>query len=917
MVGLNPLQNAKPRQEIPNEAPQYFSTFFEQHAKPPPVTIWQPPQVDLPRRSKAPTHRPRSPPQIPTAGTWTRPSIFDPKPQPKGLFQPKQKKSVDEMMWLGSVAGFALPEPAPPVEQRSLRSKLVRKPEQIPSQASFATGPKATEAKSRKEGEARARERRLEEWATKKRPHASDKRNDEPHGMVIEIAQPFESRLRTRKKVYTPLPQEEEAARISNRPNQIHRPYMPATDDQGGYTPNKPFLPQPVENLRHIPRPLLKRLKSQEEETLWMGLPQPVESTRRSNRKSPLIKMQSVTEMDSDKETAEADKAAILPQPVESSRRSNRPTPKSTVILPEPIESSRRSNRPRKEILPEPVESTRRSSRTVRKDDLPQPVESTRRSNRLATPKECPPRPAATSSNENLPQPIESSKRSNRSKDGLPVPIESTRRTSERRKEPPGPIELPVPVEITKKSNRPTPTFVQAGGPPTPTTSFFGPEILPQPVESTRRSHRPITARPLVLQPIECSLRSSRMRIPLTQMHTELPQPVSVSRWTSRAPGLRGDNPLPTSPGAYSFPRPGEKRRKMQQKFGSPAPDHVWHLHEPIDSTPSSPVDSPETSPSTSKCPSLSSSPTSTVTSTAWDVPVRRNHPRKESLDEGFTDYVERKLNRQKIEAEDKSGEGCEYPFPIAEGLDADHIGLGIRTRSSETIRPKLLRTIDSEPAISIRIPAGPSEDDYPSICHSPKFEAFRRPLSAPSDLNLDNNDNQDSSKPHHQVLPNAPEMWQPLGLSVIAPCTSVHAFTPADSLASSTIRQNNGNSPSKLLNLANGNGPPTVPQRMWGRQPAGPSPGYTVASRPPAKRRENNGTKEITPEFIDEVYRYLSLQYDNVAAQFDPELAEYTGTTIAAVKKDRKAALSKYCEKWVTEHPDFEAGEDRKAGFW
>jgi hypothetical protein len=100
----------------------------------------------------------------------------------------------------------------------------------------------------------------------------------------------------------------------------------------------------------------------------------------------------------------------------------------------------------------------------------------------------------------------------------------------------------------------------------------------------------------------------------------------------------------------------------------------------------------------------------------------------------------------------------------------------------------------------------------------------------------------------------------------------------------------------------------------MWGHHPAGPSPGYTVASLPPAKRRENTA-KEVTPDFIDDVYRYLGLQFENVAAKFDPELAIYTGVSIVVVKRNRRLALTKYCEKWVQENPDMEAGDTRKGG--
>ena len=146
---------------------------------------------------------------------------------------------------------------------------------------------------------------------------------------------------------------------------------------------------------------------------------------------------------------------------------------------------------------------------------------------------------------------------------------------------------------------------------------------------------------------------------------------------------------------------------------------------------------------------------------------------------------MERKLNEQKIDSEDMADEGSEYPFPIAEGaLDAHRAGLAIRTTSSETIRPSLLRTIESEPSISrhISTASGSDEEEFPVICHSPKFEAFKQALLPPI-LDLDHlNDNNDhglqrqESPPKAQigVTTNAPEMWKPPGLSVVAPCASI-----------------------------------------------------------------------------------------------------------------------------------------------
>jgi len=804
--------------------------------------------------------------------------VSEEKPSPSGLFQPK-KRSGDEIMWLGSVTGFSLPEPQTE-PQRSLRSKLVRKPEEIPSQASSATGPKATKAKRTKEEEARAREKRLEEWATRKKPHAAEKQPKRSDGSSVILPQPIESRLRPRKKVYTPLLQTED-----NRPNVIHRPHMP-TNEEGSYAPDKPFLPQPIEtvkktNRRPVPPP--KKLRSEEEESLWMGQPQPAETTRRTHRKSPLNKMQSVDDQDGDvlvggesRASGLTVKTSQLPQPIESLRRSNRPAGE---ILPKPIESSYRSNRvpeTKTEILPQPIESSKRSSRPA-KEFLPEPVESTRRSNRLSL--------------------------------------------TEKKEE-----DLPSPVEVTRRSNRPDPTPIQKDDPPTPTTSFFGPDALPQPIETTRRAHRPINVRPLIPQVVESSMRSSLSRVPHAEMHLDLPQQVSVSRWTSRAPGLRRDGASgkPTSPGQYHFTR---DRDRPKVKFAGPAADHVWHLEEPIDSTPASPVESPDASTTESKCPSLSSSPTSSATSMAWDVPVKpskipRGQGRRESVGDGFSGYVltlERKLKQEKIQAEDRAKEGPEYPFPITEDVDTDDAtyngsgatprsGLGTRSESSETIRPEL-RAVETEPAIRIQ-PRRTSDidyedeldddDDYP-ICSSPRFEAFKRPLAIPDFELLDDHD--EYYRERHP--PNVQGMWKPSGL-IAAHHISARLSSPSDSPAPSTMSSTRSTLTS---------GPLTAPAQMWHR-PGGPSPGYTVASLPPAKRRENTA-KEVTAGFVEDVYRYLSLQFDNVATKFDSELAAYTGLDITDVKRDRKAALTAYCEKWVQANPDFQAGERGKGGLW
>ncbi|KAI5796556.1 hypothetical protein EDC01DRAFT_651774 [Geopyxis carbonaria] len=889
MPGLNPLQNAQPKQRIPNEAPQYFNTFFEQPAKPPPVTIWQPPHIEKPPRSKAPTQRRRTPPTIPTAGTWSRKSSRgeeDKEKEPKGLFQPKLKRSVDEMMWLGSVTGFELKE------EKSLRSKLVRKPEEIPSQASALTGPKATEDKKKKEDEEKARQQRLQAWS-KKKPQATTEKtqrnSDLAASPIIPLPQPIESRLRPKKKIYTPVPQASEVARISNRPNAIHRPFMPTHDD-GGYAPENTFLPQPIETVRKSNRPRLEKVASKAEEdegTLWMGLPQPIETVRKSNRKSRLNKVSSID----DNDTKTEEKPSILPEPIETTRRSNRPAKPQTPIsiLPQPVESTRRSNRPvKQEILPEPIETVRRSNRP-QKEILPEPIETVRRSNR---PKK-----------EILPEPIETTRRSNR-------PADKSDKTQQAE-------ESSESTATNKESGRPDPSPIQRPSPPTPTTSFFGPDTLPQPIESSRRSHRPV-ARPLVPQVVETSMRSNRIRVPASELHLELPQPVSVSRWSNRSAGPsrepRRESSQPMSPGLYAPPLHRDRSRRKPQQDMSPAADHVWHLHEPVDSVPPSPAGSPDASPSASKCPSLSSSPTSSAASSAWGGPVKKRAipRRRESLEHGFSGYVlelERTLKKEgacgtDARLNERSKEEEEYPFPIVDEIHLkadDGVGQRLgRSESSETIRPAP-RAIGSEP--NIKIDQEPrldqDMDDYP-ICHSPVFSNFKRPQ-----LPITPDDAEDKPQDNNSDIPTFEldiEMTKSSsGLAVPTAPSLFQLPTPPNSHSSKAIPNS---------------GAMTAPPRMWYR-PTGPSPGYTVASLPPTKRKAQSTVKEVTPEFVEEVYRYLSLQFDNIALKFDDELASYTGLTTAEVRADRKLAVGKYCQRWVQENPEIAAGEGRKGGLW
>lgn len=293
----------------------------------------------------------------------------------------------------------------------------------------------------------------------------------------------------------------------------------------------------------------------------------------------------------------------------------------------------------------------------------------------------------------------------------------------------------------------------------------------------------------------------------------------------------------------------------------------------------------------------------------------------RESLDEGFSDYVlglERKLNsnnKEESASEDRAKEGAEYLFPVIteeakaeqHATSAARDRLGPRSGSSETIRPRLPRSIETEPAVVLRVadePRAASDDgagDYP-ICHSPKFEQFQRPILLPTPG--PDGDKYDYRRKLH--IP-SPGMWSPPALRK-EPGAGQPSPTPPNALGLAA--------PHKPPAL--GGGPPTTPARMWGSShPSGPSPGYTVASLPPAKRRDVVTADEVTAEFVEDVYRYLGLQFENVAARFDYEIASYVGTSVVLVKRDRRVALTKYCEKWVRENPDLETGLGQKGGLW
>lgn len=865
-MSLNPLQNAAPRQQIPNEAPSYFSPFFEQPsgAKVPcRLSVWQPTPVEKPRRSKAPTTRPLHPPQIPTADIYIVTGRSAPKPKnnsqddgKKRLYEPKEKKSIDEIMWLGSVTGFPPPVPPPMKVEASLRSKLVRKPEAKASQASAiaqASRKRLLEAEKTEEEKAAekkkleeeaAREKRLLEWATKKKRKSS---GEKKAPVAAPLPQSGNVRASGRRgKVFMPVAQPIET---SNRPNATHRPNLP--DNVSGYAPANPILPQhlpqPIETTKrsHRPeRPPVKNKKS-EEESVWMGLPQPIETVRRSNRRSPLSK---------DDEGGEVGRRARM-SPKHSARNSTS-SPRGTMFLPQPVESSKKSNRP--DVI------------------------------------------------------------------------------------------LPQPVEVTKRTNRPMPSPIQKpGGPPTPTTSFFGPSpVLPQPFENTRRSHRPISGRPLVPQLVETSRRSNRIRVPLPEMQidgnqpNQLPQPVSVSRWTNREkPGAghlrRTSTDKPNTAGLYNtapFVRDRERERRLVKKTWVRPVDHVSHLHEPIDSAPPSPIQSPEGS----RCPSLSSSPTSSSASSMWDITSKVNkasrgglHGRRESLEEGFAGYIlglERGLKKDGAlgttgRQRERAREELEYPFPpteadnisnIDDGKDRTGVWNGFRSESSETIKPRL--TAINTDSGTFETKQAKKHEDYP-ICHSPVHSHFKvpawKPEPEPLSLHGEYEERGKSGISSARIGTDELEMTKPVEISVKS--THTQLPTPPDSLEESRLNKS-------LLSPASAfsavNGIQTAPPRI-SYAPMSPSPGYTVASLPPVKQQDNGNAAEIAEELVAGVMRYLSLDFENVGRKYDDELVLYTGLPMELVRRDRKYVVKKYVERWVIENPEIECGEKKKGGLW
>ncbi|EPS37290.1 hypothetical protein H072_9041 [Dactylellina haptotyla CBS 200.50] len=65
----------------------------------------------------------------------------------------------------------------------------------------------------------------------------------------------------------------------------------------------------------------------------------------------------------------------------------------------------------------------------------------------------------------------------------------------------------------------------------------------------------------------------------------------------------------------------------------------------------------------------------------------------------------------------------------------------------------------------------------------------------------------------------------------------------------------------------------------------------------------------EVTTEFVVAVFNYLSLGHESIAKKFDKELCEATGWSLERVVTDRLGALREYVEEYVDKKPGFGSG--------
>lgn len=430
---------------------------------------------------------------------------------------------------------------------------------------------------------------------------------------------------------------------------------------------------------------------------------------------------------------------------------------------------------------------------------------------------------------------------------------------------------------------------------------------------------------------------------------SDLPQPVSTSRWTNRVnkPGarhLRRSSTVqpPGTPGLYYFvPQTGQASAAPVKGVRGPGKwvrpeDHVEHFAGAVDSTPASPNDSP----SHSRCSSLGDVTTSDVTTSNTElfVPKRAGiDGRRDSLEEGYATYI---LDAQRRK---KSGEkGLRSPkspkSPKASGLRVQqNIDEAAASNAAKAVKPipmpipvasnncrrdsespdnaamekekEMLRAKargETAKPMRISIPAAPANkvyDEYP-IFASPTRDHFL-------------------PKPERVATRDLP-VAQPIPIPNVTPNTG-DLPTPPDS-------HPNSSQPTMLSfgkiripvvglfypsSIHNFHHPSQLTQHN-------PSPGITVASLPPKRDVNTVGSAmvpmkptDVSDQFVGEVWRYLSFDHECIARRYDGELCEYTGWRRERVAQDRWGALKEYVKMWVGVNPEVDGGEKLKGGLW
>lgn len=66
----------------------------------------------------------------------------------------------------------------------------------------------------------------------------------------------------------------------------------------------------------------------------------------------------------------------------------------------------------------------------------------------------------------------------------------------------------------------------------------------------------------------------------------------------------------------------------------------------------------------------------------------------------------------------------------------------------------------------------------------------------------------------------------------------------------------------------------------------------------------------DVTDEFVQTVFTYLSMPHGVIAKRFDAEIAMAVGCSVAEVAGDRMSALRVYVEKYIDSHPTIRKGE-------